>query len=498
MLNQRLQQKLQQKLSPQQVLVMRLLQEPVLSFEQRIKQELEENPALDETSEEDGDISEPDGDSSLESLIPADDLREDVEEAPELNTEFSIEDYLDDEEIPGYRLIPYSGKPDEDERDHAVISRVSFQDFLLAQLGLNRISDKEYMIATAIIGNLDDAGYLRRETGALIDDLAFNQNIESTPEEIEKMVKVVQGFDPPGIGARDLRECLLIQLLRIPDRTPAVELATELVRSHFGEFTRRRFDKLLKRLRISEEELKAAIEEIHKLNPKPGGNVPGTDVVDEYIIPDFILANVDGELELTLNNRNAPDLVVSRHYQDMLQDYAKKRSRATSSEKAAITFIKQKLDAAKGFIEAIRQRQETLYKTMQAILEYQRGYFLSGDESKLRPMILKDIAEMVQMDISTVSRVANSKYVQTPFGTFLLKNFFSESMQNARGEDVSTREIKQNLVDLIHEEDKTCPVTDDQLVDLMKGKGYNIARRTISKYRKQLRIPSAKFRIELQ
>ena len=478
---------------------MRLLQEPVLSFEQRIKQEIEENPALDESDNGDTEMDEFPDDQSMESIVSdEDELRDDPEEGPELNTEFSIEDYLDDEEIPGYRLITFSGKPDDDSRERPVISSISFQDFLLAQLGLSRLKDNEYIIATAIIGNLDEAGYLRRETNALIDDLAFNQNIESTPAEVERMVKVVQGFDPPGIGARDLRECLLLQLERISEQTKPVELATEILRDHFGEFTKRRFDKLMVRLKITEEELKAAIEEIQKLNPKPGGNIPEITSLNEYIIPDFIITNIDGNLELILNNRNAPELIVNRQYQDILQDYVKKRNRATSSEKAAISFIKQKLDSARGFIEAIKQRQETLFTTMNAIMEYQQEYFLTGDETKLRPMILKDIAERVNLDISTISRVANSKYVQTPFGTFLLKSFFSESMQNVRGEEVSTREIKKNLQDLIEEEDKSAPYTDDQLVDMMKGKGYNIARRTISKYRKQLHIPSARLRVELQ
>jgi len=498
MLNQKLQQKLLQKLSPQQVLVMRLLQEPVLSFEQRIKQEIEENPALDESTESETEMDDYSEEPTLESIVSdEDELREETDDIPELNNEFSIEDYLEDEEISGYRLTPSYTSPDEDHRTRPVISATSFQDFLLAQLGLNRLTEKEFIIAATIIGNLDEAGYLRRETGAMIDDLAFNQNIETTRKEVEEMVTLVQNFDPPGIGARDLRECLLLQLNRIPDPTKPVRLAIKIISDHFSEFSKRRFDKLLVRLKIPEDELKAAIDEIQKLNPKPGGNVAETSHIDEYIIPDFIITNVDGDLELTLNSRNVPELIVNRHYQEMLQDYVKKRNRATRSEKAAISFIKQKLDSARGFIEAIKQRQETLFITMSAIMEYQHQYFLTGDDTKLRPMILKDIAEMVNLDISTISRVANSKYVQTPFGTFLLKSFFSESMQNIRGEEISTREIKKSLQDLIAEEDKSSPFTDDQLVDLLKGKGYNIARRTISKYRKQLGIPAARLRVEL-
>ena len=498
MLNQKLQHKLLQKLSPQQVLVMRLLQEPILSFEQRIKQEIEDNPALDETTEAEAEMDEYSEENTLESIVSdEDELRDEADDIPELNNEFSIEDYLEDEDTPSYKLTTSYSSPDEDQRESPIISNISYQDFLLAQLGLNRVSDKEFIMAATIIGNLDESGYLRRETDALIDDLAFNQNIETTPKEVEEMVTLVQNFDPPGICARDLRECLMLQLNRVTEQTEEVKLAMLIVSDHFSEFSKRRFDKLLTRLKITEDELKAAIEEVQKLNPKPGGNITETSRINEYIIPDFIITNIDGELELTLNSRNAPELIVNRHYQEMLQDYVKKRNRATSTEKAAISFIKQKLDSARGFIEAIKQRQETLFTTMGAIMEYQHAYFLSGDESKLRPMILKDIAEIVSLDISTISRVANSKYVQTPFGTFLLKSFFSESMQNVRGEEISTREIKKGLQDLIAEEDKSSPYTDDQLVDLLKGKGYNIARRTISKYRKQLSIPAARLRVEL-
>lgn len=480
------------------MLVMRLLQEPVLSFEQRIKQEIEENPALDETAESDSDEEDYSEDVTLDSIVSDEDqLRDELAEGPELNNEFSIEDYLEDEDTPGYRLTTSYSRPDEENREHPVISSISYQDFLLAQLGLSRCNDREFIIASTIIGNLDDAGYLRREESALVDDLAFNQSIQATPEEVDNMIKLVQSFDPPGIGARDLRECLLLQMERVPEMRPAVELATVILRNYFDEFSKRRFDKLTTRLKISEEDLKAAIQEIQKLNPKPGGNIPETSRLEEFIIPDFIIMHIDGELELTLNSRNVPELIISRQYQEMLQSYVKKRSKATNSEKAAISFIKQKLDSAKGFIEAIKQRQETLFRTMGAIMEYQRDYFLTGDETTLRPMILKDIAEIVSLDISTISRVANSKYVQTPFGTFLLKSFFSESMQNVKGEEISTREIKKILQDIIEEEDKNNPFTDDHLVDLLKGKGYNIARRTISKYRKQLNIPSARLRVEL-
>jgi len=499
MLGQRLQQKLLQKLSPQQVLVMRLLQEPLLSLEQRIKQEIEENPALDEVPEGEW---ESDGLSSDEPVLESiasdeDEFRDEPGEGGEVRNDFSIEDYLEDEDIPGYRLAPAYSRPDEDHRETPVHAHVSFHDYLLAQLGLVRLSDKDYLIASTIIGNLDEAGYLRRETGALIDDLAFNHNIEATPQDVNRMISVVQDFDPPGIGARDLQECLLNQLVRLPGQTPAIRLATTVIRNHFSLFSRRRFDRLMDRLGVTEEELKKALDVIQQLNPKPGGSIAEITRIEEYIIPDFIITNFDGELELTLNNRNTPELIISRQYQDMLQDYVKKKSKATESEKAAISFIKQKLDAARGFIEAVKQRQETLYLTMHAIMEFQREYFLSGDEARLRPMILKDIATIVGMDISTISRVANSKYVQTPFGTFLLKSFFTEGIQNIHGEEISTREIKKTLQELVAAEDKSEPFNDDQLVDLLKEKGYNIARRTISKYRKQLNIPAARLRTEL-
>jgi RNA polymerase sigma-54 factor len=498
MLKQKLQQKLQQKLSPQQVLVMRLLQEPVLSFEQRIKQEIEENPALDEALSTEEDLDDFPEEPTLESIASdEDELREDADELPDLSTEFSIEDYLEEEDVPGYRLMQNRDRDAEEPHEHPVVSHVSFQDFLLAQLGLNRLSDEAFIIAATVIGNLDESGYLRRETGALIDDLAFNQNIEATPREVEEMIRLVQQFDPPGIGARDLRECLVLQLNRLPEHTPSVELAIRILHDQFTDFSKKRYDRILKRLKLNEEELRAAIEEIQKLNPKPGGTAGEIARFEEHLIPDFIITNNEGDLRLTLNSRNAPELIINRHYQEMLRDYSRKKNKATSSEKAAISFIKQKLDSARGFIEAIRQRQETLFSTMEAIMEYQRDYFLTGDETRLKPMILKDIAEMVSLDISTISRVANSKYVQTPFGTFLLKSFFSESMQNVKGEEVSTREIKKILRDLIEGEDKSEPYTDDQLVDLLKGKGYNVARRTISKYRKHLKMPIARLRVEL-
>jgi RNA polymerase sigma-54 factor len=498
MLRQRLQQKLQQKLSPQQVLVMRLLQEPVLSLEQRIKQEIEENPALEETDNTEADEEDLIEGPTLDTIEgDEDELRDEVEITPEDMNEFTFEDYLDEEEIPEYRLLQQHSKGDEERHEMPVVSKIGFQDYLLAQLGLHRLTDKQFIIAATIIGNIDESGYLRREDSPLIDDLAFNQNIEVSPAEVNEMLSLVQKFDPPGIGARHLQECLQIQLRRVPERTDATELALKIIDRYFNDFSRKRFDRIMDRAKVSEEELKNAIAEIQKLNPKPGSSISEISRDNQYIIPDFIITNIDSELELTLNSRNIPELILNRQYLDMLSDYSRKKTGITSSDKSAITFIKQKLDSAKGFIEAIRQRQDTLFKTMLAIMNYQYEYFLTGEETKLKPMILKDIATLVHLDISTISRVANSKYVQTPFGTFLLKSFFSESMQNARGEEISTREIKKAMKDIIEQEDPSNPYNDDQLVDLLKQKGYNVARRTLSKYRKRMNIPVARLRTTL-
>jgi RNA polymerase sigma-54 factor len=360
-----------------------------------------------------------------------------------------------------------------------------------------RITDKQYIIASTIIGNLDEPGYLVREIPALCDDLVFNHGIEATEDEIEDVLRVIQNFDPAGIGARNLQECLLLQLERLPKTSPGVSLALIIVKDYFLEFSKKHYDKIMLRTHSSEPELKDAISEIHKLNPKPGTSISDISRDGNYIIPDFSISNHDGILELTLNSRNLPDLSPNRQYIEMLREYSAGGKTASKSSKDAASFIKQKLDSARNFIDAIRQRQDTLYITMLAIMEYQQEYFMTGDETKLRPMILKDIATVINMDISTVSRVANSKYVQTPFGTFLLKSFFSESMQNTKGEEISTREIKKILQDCIEAEDKSDPLTDDHLVDLLKEKGYNIARRTIAKYREQLNIPVARLRKEL-
>ncbi len=484
-----------QKLSPQQVLVMRLLQEPILSLDQRIKQEIEENPALEEASQEEEEIDTQDDEFTSDSIDSDEDEFQEAEPVSSADDEFSFEDYVDEDEIPEYRLVANNKSPDEVTREIPIISGVSFQDYLISQIGLHKFTDKQYIIASTIIGNLDESGYLCRELPALADDLAFNQAIEATHDEILDVLKIVQAFDPPGIAARSLQECLLNQLEHRPDRTYATDLATIIIRFYFDEFSKKHYDKILQKANISEEELREAITEIQTLNPKPGNTISEVSRDSQYVVPDFLIANHDGELELTLNNRYTPELSLNRDYISMLHEYG--GAKRKPAEKEALSFIRQKLDAARGFIDAIRQRQETLYTTMKAIMDYQREYFLTGDDTKLRPMILKDIAGIVSLDISTVSRVANSKYVQTQFGTLLLKTFFSESMLNTEGEEISTREIKKILSDTIEAETKSKPLTDDELVDLLKEKGYNIARRTIAKYRKQLNVPVARLRKEL-
>lgn len=499
MLNQKLQQRLIQKFSPQQVLVMRLLQEPILSLEQRIKQEIEENPALEESDPAEDEENFIEDETTPESHEGEDDEFQEEKEEETLSQaeDFSLEDYMEEDEIPEYKLTINNTSPDEEYREIPIASDVSFQDYLFSQLGMYKLTDKEFIIATTIIGNLDESGYLEREISSICDDLAFNQNVEASNEEVIQVLAIIQEFDPPGIGARNLQECLLIQLNRNQHSDRITSLAIEIIQDHFNEFSKKHYDKILAKTNVTEQDLRNAIEEIQKLNPKPGSAISEISKETPYIIPDFIISNLDGILELSLNSRNMPELSLNRKYLEILRGYNLSRKIITRSDKAAISFIKQKLDAAKGFIEAIRQRQDTLYITMKAIMDYQKEYFLTGDETKLRPMILKDIATIVKMDISTISRVASSKYVQTPFGTFLLKTFFSESMQNTRGEEVSTREIKKILQECIEGEDKVNPYTDDYLVNILKEKGYNIARRTIAKYREQLSIPVARLRKEL-
>jgi RNA polymerase sigma-54 factor len=495
MLNQRLQQKLLQKLSPQQILLMKLLQIPSIALEQRIKQEIEENPALEELSTNDEDTSDEEIDSDSSEDESLDD--EYLEGTEELNgeEEFDINDYLDEDDIPSYRLSAGNQSSDEEQRDVPFVSGTTFHDFLISQLGLRVKNEKQYLIGLNIIGNLDDAGYLQRDLTAMVDDLAFTQNIEVKEEEIKEVLSIIQDLEPAGVGARSLQECLLIQLKRKENKTKGTNIAIEIVSRFFNEFTKRHYGKIMKRAKITEEELKEAMDEILMLNPKPGNSMSETSKTNHYVVPDFYIRNIDGDLELTLNSRNAPELRLNKTYVDMLSSFAESKNK--KKDKEAIMLKKQKIDSAKWFIDAIKQRQNTLYTVMRAIMDYQKEYFLTGDDTKLRPMILKDIAEIVHLDISTVSRVANSKYVQTPFGTFLLKTFFSESMQTSTGEEVSTREIKKILMDCVENEDKLKPLTDEQLTNILKGKGYNIARRTVAKYREQLNIPVARLRKEL-
>lgn len=484
MLTQRLQQKLLQKLSPQQILLMKLLQIPSIGLEQRIKQEIEENPALEEEAE---------AEDTDELTDEFDD--DDVEEYDSKEDEFDIADYMDEDDIPSYKLSVNNSSRDDENRDIPFVSGLSFHDFLITQLGLRKLNDQEYDIARNIIGNLDDSGYLQRSLDAMVDDMAFTQNIITTKDEILRLLSIIQDFDPSGVGARNLQECLLIQLRKKKNGDPNIDFAIQIIDRHFNEFTKKHYTKILKKAGISEEDLKVAIAEVLKLNPKPGNSLIETSKTNHYILPDFIIHNNNGSLELSLNSKNAPELYLSRTYMDMIETYAE--GKKTKKQKEAIMFVKQKIDSAKWFIDAIKQRQNTLYVTMNAIMNYQKEYLLSGDETRLRPMILKNIAEIVNLDISTISRVANSKYVQTPFGTLLLKSFFSESMQTEAGEEVSTREIKKILADCIDVENKKKPLTDEQLTSILKEKGYSIARRTVAKYREQLNIPVARLRKEL-
>jgi RNA polymerase sigma-54 factor len=479
-LKQYLAQKLEQRLSPQQIQLMKLLQVPTMELDQRIKQELEENPALEEgleASEEDSFEEEYENDSS-----------EEVEE-------FDLSDYFDDD-TSEYKTQSNNNSKDDEERVIPLSGESSFQERMTEQLHLLDLTDDQFMIADTIIGNLDESGYLNREIDALVDDLAFSANVITTDEEVEKVLSLVQELDPAGIGARNLRECLLLQINRIQDGNISRFTAKKILENHFEEFIKKHYEKIQKKFEISDEDLKDAIDEILRLNPKPGGSMREAARNHQEIIPDFEIVENEGKLELTLNGRNAPELKVNKDYEKMLRTYSE-GGKTSKSDKDAVMFVKQKLDGAKWFIDAIKQRQNTLLSTMQAIMMYQKEYFLTGDETNLKPMILKDIAEIVDLDISTVSRVANSKYVITSQGTFALKYFFSESLSTNSGEEVSTREVKKILSEAVDNESKTKPLTDEKLTTLLKEKGYNIARRTVAKYREQLNIPVARLRKEL-
>ncbi|HQI46236.1 MAG TPA: RNA polymerase factor sigma-54 [Bacteroidales bacterium] len=494
MLNQKLQQKQLQKLSPQQIQLMKLLQVPTVALEQRIKQEIEENPALEEGPEED---DNPDTADELNEDITSDfDEEEQDETKRNEEDEFAFDDYVEDDEIPLYKLVANNTSIDDEKKDIPFSVGASYQEQLLSQLGLRVLDDRKYQIASQIIGNLDDSGYLQRELSAMVDDLAFSSNIKTNINELKELLNIIQEFDPPGIGARNLQECLLIQLKRKEPQTVYIKTAILILEKYFDDFTKKHYDKISKKMEISDENLKNAVNEILKLNPKPGNSFNENSRIQQYIVPDYIITNNNGMLELFLNSKNAPDLRISQSYNEMLVSYSNNKNKM-NEQKEAVLFVKQKIDSAKWFIDAIKQRQDTLYRTMYAILEYQKEYFLEGDETLIKPMILKDIAEKINLDISTISRVANSKYVQTPYGTFPLKSFFSESMSTDSGEEVSTREVKKILQDCIDSENKKKPLTDDELAKILKEKGYNIARRTIAKYREQLNIAVARMRKEI-
>ena len=485
MLKQRLQQKLLQKLSPQQIQMIKLLEIPTLQIDQRIKKELEENPALEEGPEEDENIQ-----------LDAD--ADQTEEKDKDQEEFTIDDYIEEDDIPEYRLQSNNYSKDDEKRAEIPFSGgSSFNEYLESQLNLRNLDDKQKILGEYILGNIDEDGYLRRELANIVDDLAFLQNLNTTEEELEEVLKVIQDLEPAGVGARNLKECLLLQLNKKDEGHHSVKLAYTILSQYFDEFSKRHYDKIINRLNIDEARLKTAIEEILKLNPKPGGlyNDPYTRS-SQPIIPDFILEHSEDGFDLHLNSRNLPELRLNSAYNEMLRDYSRDRTQKKEM-KEAVMFVKQKIDSAKWFIDAIKQRQNTLLLTMNAILEYQKEYFVDGDETKLKPMILKDVAEMTALDISTVSRVANSKYIQTHFGIFPLKFFFSEGLQTDSGEEVSTREIKRILQDCIDNESKRRPLTDERLTEILQEKGYQIARRTVAKYREQLNIPVARLRKEI-
>jgi RNA polymerase sigma-54 factor len=488
MLKQGLNYKLLQKLSPQQIQLMKLIQLPTQAFEERLKQEIEENPALDTGKEESEDI---DDDLSNE-FDDDDDDRSEKDELEDIN----IDEYLSDDDIPNYKTQANNYSEDDEEKNVPYAAGTSFHQSLKNQLNTFSLDEEEQAIAEFLVGSIDDSGYIRREIIDLVDDLAFTANIFTTEEKVIIVLKkVVHTLDPLGVGARDLRESLIIQL-KAKDKTKYRSLSIEVLEAAFDHFIKKHYKKLQEKFHISEDELKEVIKEISKLNPKPGSSYAGNNKIAEQIVPDFSIKILNGELDLVLNARNAPELHVSREYNNMLKGYQEATVKS-KSQKDAVFFIKQKLDSAKWFIDAIRQRQQTLLITMNTIMQYQYDYFLTGDERKLKPMILKDIADKINMDVSTVSRVANSKYVSTPYGTKLIKEFFSESMKNDQGEDVSTKEIKKILESVIEDENKKKPLTDEKLAVILKEKGYPIARRTVAKYREQLDLPVARLRKEI-
>ncbi|MFV0145846.1 RNA polymerase factor sigma-54 [Empedobacter falsenii] len=490
MLKQELNLKLQQKLSPQQIQLMKLVQLPTVAFEQRVKEELEENPALDDQS------SEYDDDYGGEQEEWDNQNDEYGDEQVIDTSDINIDDYLSDDDVPNYKTYTNNYSDDDEDKSVPYAQGESFIEFLTSQLYTYRLTSEQFQIGEFILGNIDDDGYMRRDIKSLVDDLAFSLNIYTSPEEVENLLlNYIQRMDPVGVGARDLQECLLIQLEN-KTQTQAVELAEKLINESFDAFTKKHYSKLMAKYDVDDNELRDAITEIERLNPKPGKSFSSSSKIIEQITPDFTININDGDLELTLNSRNVPELKISSAFAEMLDTYKKTENKSTQ-QKEAVMFVKQKLDSAKWFIDAVQQRRNTLLYTMEAIMKFQKEYFLTGDETKIKPMILKDISDRIGMDISTVSRVANSKYVTTPYGTFLIKDLFSESLTNDDGEEVSTREIKRILQDVIADEDKRKPLTDEKLTEILKEKGYPIARRTIAKYREQLNIPVARLRKEI-
>ncbi|MBK6390934.1 MAG: RNA polymerase factor sigma-54 [Saprospiraceae bacterium] len=498
MLKQSISQKMLQKLSPQQIQLMKLLQIPSVNLDQRIKEELEVNPALEEGDDESADVFDLAGEGEEKAT-------DEQNEKDEILDEY-IMDYLEDDPSTYKTSTGQTPTPEQEKQTPMPVER-TFHEYLMNQLSLLNLNEREYKIAVHIIGSIDDDGYLRRDPLAIIDDLMFTQNIDATRKEILGILKSVQQFDPPGIGARDLQECLIIQLKvkavkpgNSPDQKKKIEAGLAVLTTYFEEFTKKHFHKLERGLNLQGDDLKDVMDEILKLNPKPASafNESSAQSV-QYIIPDFIILNSDGFLELTLNSRNAPDLHISEQYKNLLNSYKEsyKTNKTSRQAKEAVLFIKQKIDSAKWFIDAIRQRQETMFRTMYAIMQYQQEFFKTGDERKLKPMILKDIAEISGYDISTISRVANSKFVQTEYGTKRLKEFFSESLQTQEGEEVSTLEVKKIISDMVGGESKKKPLSDEKIKTTLERKGYNIARRTIAKYREQLNIPVARLRKEL-
>ena len=480
MLKQHLQLKLSQKLSPQQIQLMKLIQLPTLAFEERLKQEIEENPALEQGKES----------------VEADELYEDQDDTwdEQENETLDLEDYLSDDDIPDYKTTD-SNYPEE-SKDHQIpyAAGTSFHQHLISQLGTFEVSESTYLIAEYLIGSLDESGYLRRPEEDLIDDMAFHMNLMVAPEELSDSLHIVQQLDPAGVGARNIAECLRLQLER-QSASEARDQAMAIIRDSFDLFSKKHFEKLQTKHKSSEELLKEALTKIEKLNPKPGASFANQSKTNTYIIPDFTIRIEEDQIDVLLNARNAPELHVSKAYQELIRTY--QEGKPSKEQKETVQFVKQKLDSAKWFIDAIKQRQNTLLITMNAIVQHQKSYFLSGDERDIQPMILKDIAEAIGMDVSTVSRVANSKYADTPYGTKLLKTFFSDAMTNEDGETVSTRQIKSLVRDLIEAEDKKAPLTDDQIGKVLKEKGFKVARRTVAKYREQLDLPVARLRRSL-